>query len=140
LFVNIVIIIYKLPCLQAAQLGIELSVVFSDNSNTPSTDWNKLMVSADPKKISQVFRNIISNALKFTPRTGTVIVRISKATDNHRFGSGSIKIDIEDSGVGISLVGCCYCSFYINLRNLYYSNTFNTITLTRPKPPTYIYI
>jgi len=61
-------------------------------------------VSADPTKLCQVFRNIISNALKFTPRNGSVVVRISKVIDDAVLSAGNIKIEIIDSGVGISLV------------------------------------
>jgi signal transduction histidine kinase len=51
-------------------------------------------VLADRKRLRQVFRNLLSNARKFTPAGGRVVVRVSRA--------GSMaRVSIEDSGKGI---------------------------------------
>ena len=52
-------------------------------------------ISADYQKLQQVFFNIISNAIKFTPENG--LIEIS-AENNGKY----IKISIKDNGIGIS--------------------------------------
>jgi len=54
-------------------------------------------ILADRQKLYQVFLNIISNSLKFTPEGG--LITISSWLDK---GKGGICISIEDSGPGIS--------------------------------------
>ena len=49
----------------------------------------------DSDKISQAVINLLSNALKFTPRGGTVSVRVSD-------GAEGVRIDVADTGIGIS--------------------------------------
>lgn len=53
-------------------------------------------ISADPLKTKQVLINLVSNAVKFTPRGGQV--RISARRDSN----GSLTIDVADTGIGIS--------------------------------------
>jgi signal transduction histidine kinase len=52
-----------------------------------------LVVQADPSRLSQVIRNLVSNGLKFTDRGG-VTVRC------HRV-DGSARVEIEDTGIGV---------------------------------------
>ncbi|ACL76064.1 sensor histidine kinase [Ruminiclostridium cellulolyticum] len=52
------------------------------------------LVYADKDKISQVFVNLLSNALKYTPKGGSVELHIQ---DNNNF----IEISVEDNGLGI---------------------------------------
>jgi signal transduction histidine kinase len=49
----------------------------------------------DPERIRQVLNNLLSNALRYTPRGGTVRVRCRVD------GSGQIVLSIEDTGRGI---------------------------------------
>ncbi len=49
----------------------------------------------DPDMINTVMRNLVSNAVKFTPRGGTVAVRLALAGD-------FLEISIADSGAGLS--------------------------------------
>jgi CheY-like chemotaxis protein len=51
-------------------------------------------IEGDAKRLQQVFGNIVSNAVKFTPQGGRISVRCTVDDD-------SIAIDFEDSGVGI---------------------------------------
>jgi len=51
---------------------------------------------SDPTRIQQVFWNLIKNAFKFTPTTGTITIR----TNND--ASGRVIVQIEDTGIGIS--------------------------------------
>ena len=53
------------------------------------------LVSGDTDRLRQVVWNLVSNAIKFTPKGGRVIARVERADPN-------VVISIEDSGVGIS--------------------------------------
>jgi signal transduction histidine kinase len=50
----------------------------------------------DPSRFKQVLYNYLSNAVKFTPESGNVTVRI-KRQENSFF-----RLDVEDTGIGIS--------------------------------------
>lgn len=52
-------------------------------------------ISSDERKIKQVLYNLLSNAFKFTPAGGEVIISASKASENE------IQISVEDNGLGI---------------------------------------
>ena len=53
------------------------------------------MVEADEDKISQVFINLISNALKYTPSGGKVEIKIGS-------NAGHTDISVSDTGIGIA--------------------------------------
>jgi two-component system cell cycle sensor histidine kinase PleC len=53
-----------------------------------------IMVTADPRAISQILVNLLQNAVKFTPAEGMVAVRA------RRIGEG-VNIYVEDNGIGI---------------------------------------
>lgn len=55
-------------------------------------------VRADPRLLRQSFINLISNAVKFTQKGGSVLLSIGHAED------GSIHVRVEDSGIGIAKV------------------------------------
>ena len=48
----------------------------------------------DRERMLQVFANLISNALKFTPEGGSVVVRVEE-------GRGVVRFSVSDTGVGI---------------------------------------
>jgi len=54
------------------------------------------MIRGDSAKLKQIFTNVLSNAIKFTPPEGTVAVKAQRTADQ-----GAI-IAIRDSGVGMS--------------------------------------
>ena len=58
------------------------------------------LLRSDPGKIKQVLINLISNALKFTEKKGTIDVLIQEvdSTENEV----SIKFSVKDTGIGIS--------------------------------------
>jgi signal transduction histidine kinase len=70
----------------ADEAGVELTVV------TEGSAW----LNGDAQRLSQVFDNLISNALKFTPRGGRVRTEISAA-------GKVIRLDVSDNGDGISV-------------------------------------
>ncbi len=81
----------------AAQKGVSLEV----RAGAP------LPVEADPQRLGQVLDNLISNAVKFTPTGGSVVV------DVHN-GGGLATVEISDTGVGIPAneVGKLFTRFY----------------------------
>jgi len=69
----------------AARRGVALRV---DLSAAP------IRVRHDPPRVGQVVSNLVANALKFTPRGGTVSVAVAPTGDGAR-------IEVADTGVGI---------------------------------------
>lgn len=58
-----------------------------------------IIVDADNNMLSTIIRNLISNAVKFTPEGGEIIIKASLiSTENHKMFS---EIIVSDSGVGI---------------------------------------
>jgi signal transduction histidine kinase len=55
-----------------------------------------LTAVVDPARFKQVLYNYLSNAVKFTPDSGRVEVRITREEDS------SFRLEVEDTGVGIS--------------------------------------
>jgi signal transduction histidine kinase len=62
-----------------------------------SVDYNQqsIYLYADQDKISQVFRNLISNAIKYSDNGGKVHIHITEYPEN-------VEIRIKDSGIGMS--------------------------------------
>lgn len=52
---------------------------------------------ADKEMLDIILRNLISNAIKFTPENGAVTVSIKKEHEN----AGVVTISVEDNGIGI---------------------------------------
>jgi signal transduction histidine kinase/CheY-like chemotaxis protein len=51
-------------------------------------------VTGDPSRLQQILWNLLSNSIKFTPRGGTVSVRVQSQGDQ-------VEVAVEDSGPGI---------------------------------------
>lgn len=62
---------------------------------TFQTPSDEILVYYDRYKLERVFYNLISNAFRYTPKNGTIIIRIIQEL-------GGVKIQVEDSGVGVS--------------------------------------
>lgn len=58
-------------------------------------------VMADALKLNQVFINLMSNAVKYTPAGGTVSFRIMQKTTFHH-GYGDYVFIVKDNGIGMS--------------------------------------
>jgi two-component system, sensor histidine kinase len=80
----------------AASKGLRLSI-----------DTTLAQAHSDPALVGQVLRNLVSNAIKYTPR-GWVEVRCRSE------GPGSLRIAVRDSGIGIAedQIGLIYDEFY----------------------------
>ena len=74
----------SLPAAQAKNLRIESQI-----------DNHASLISGDPARVQQIVWNLLSNAIKFTPRGGTVWVRLQRV-------HSSVRVEIEDNGQGIA--------------------------------------
>jgi two-component system cell cycle sensor histidine kinase PleC len=72
---------------QAEQAGITLKEDIAANLMT---------VSGDASKLNQIFSNILSNAIKFTPNGGEVTLTAVNASPDH------VAISIRDTGIGMN--------------------------------------
>ncbi len=81
----------------AAEQGIELVLDVQ----------RRLPLDADADRLGQVLDNLVSNALKFTPPGGTVVVSGSN-------GDGSLRLEVTDTGIGIphEELGQLFSRFY----------------------------
>ncbi len=71
---------------KAAENGIRLSF------DIPEHDQ---VIFADPRLVSQVFLNVLSNAVKFTPKGGSVSIAMQTQD------SGAVCVTVTDTGIGI---------------------------------------
>jgi signal transduction histidine kinase len=71
---------------EAMTAGIDISLTKADAS---------LWIRGDERLVKQVLLNLVSNALKFTPRGGNV------AVDVHRNYPGETRMVVKDTGIGI---------------------------------------
>lgn len=78
--------------LVAEKKGIQLQMELAPG--VPETLWS------DPKRIQQILRNLVSNAVKFTHQ-GTVKLTISSEACSEGFSGRWIVFSIKDTGIGI---------------------------------------
>ncbi len=52
-------------------------------------------INTDPDRVAQIAHNLVQNAFRFTPATGTVTVRVAES-------NGGVKLEVEDTGSGIN--------------------------------------
>ena len=61
------------------------------------TEVDNLVMDYDEEQIKQILSNLLSNALKFTPESGKIILHCS-----HIKAASQLQIKVKDSGIGIS--------------------------------------
>ena len=71
---------------RAERSGVQLVLV---------TDPDADVVEGDERRILQVIFNLVSNAVKFTPTGGTVVVRLARLPDE-------VLVSVADTGPGIA--------------------------------------
>jgi PAS domain S-box-containing protein len=75
----------------AVEKGLELTCKVSPGDLPP--------VSADEMMISQVLTNLLSNAMNYTPESGTIAVRVAtRQVEDQSW----VTVDVEDNGVGMA--------------------------------------
>ncbi len=60
------------------------------------------VITADIQRIHQIFKQIINNAIKYTPDEGCIIVSGSPWQKSHNGQTDQIKVTVRDTGVGIA--------------------------------------
>jgi signal transduction histidine kinase len=61
-------------------------------------------IDADARKLSQVVRNLLSNALKFSPRGSAIQVNVMVMAAEGSDANHRLRMDVVDFGPGISKV------------------------------------
>ncbi|TCZ76595.1 two-component sensor histidine kinase [Paenibacillus albiflavus] len=67
---------------------------WSDKDLELELDLQKIMITADEDMLSQVWVNLIHNAIKFTPESGSIAISMKQVGD-------LAVVSIEDTGIGI---------------------------------------
>jgi len=76
-------------------LSVLRSIAEQKNIVIKTANDPKLKIFADPSMIETVLRNLVNNAIKFTPEGGQIEVSAQKVNDQ-------ILISVSDTGIGIS--------------------------------------
>jgi signal transduction histidine kinase len=76
---------------QASANNVDIKIAFNQ-------DYDYLVLG-DPNQLSQVFLNLISNAVKFSPEKGEILVTFSRVLNDQM--KDQISVAITDNGIGI---------------------------------------
>ncbi|MBO5450451.1 MAG: response regulator [Lachnospiraceae bacterium] len=89
------------------QFNNTLTSVFREEIDRKNLKFNREInvehsyVWCDSTKVQEVFFNLISNAVKYTPEGGTITMRLQEMPSDKE-GCATYKTEIEDTGIGIS--------------------------------------
>lgn len=83
-----------IPIVQAAIDVVHPSIEAKKIQLHTSFDCGKCQITGDPDRLQQVFLNLFSNAIKFTPEYGSIEIRLKRAGSN-------LEIEVSDTGQGI---------------------------------------
>jgi signal transduction histidine kinase len=72
-----------------------------------------LYIQADHRRIKQVINNLLTNALKYNTKNGTIRIYTSK-------GQNRLKLNVEDTGIGLpeQEIDMLFRAFYRSKRNM----------------------
>jgi len=57
------------------------------------------IIFTDPARVNQILINLVSNALKYTPKKGTITIKV----DSNILNANKIDFSVEDTGIGIRM-------------------------------------
>lgn len=80
--------------MQASDGGVRLVTQLDGDQNNPEDRDFAYMIDADPDRVNQILSNLVSNALRYTPEGGEIV--ISAVSSN-----GSVHFEVADTGFGI---------------------------------------
>lgn len=91
------------PAAVLATVQRSVQVRFDDASVrlVVAVDAGPVVVRGDPARLSSVFANVLTNALKYSPAGGTVTVRVSSRQNAQVGAGGAVQIAVTDQGPGI---------------------------------------
>ncbi|AFY46483.1 PAS domain S-box [Nostoc sp. PCC 7524] len=95
---------------QAKDIDVQFSLCSNLESPQPPSENLQFLVSGDPERLQQVIWNLLTNAIKFTPRGGKVEIKLSEIIEReptkHHNKELPItyyaQIQVMDTGIGIS--------------------------------------
>lgn len=86
---------YSMSAIVAESFNMVKNLAYKKNQKvTIQMNPTDFIVKVDANKIKQILCNILSNAIKFTPQGGNVLVDVQKKGD-------SVQIKVQDNGIGI---------------------------------------
>jgi signal transduction histidine kinase len=80
---------------RAAAEGVAATAREADVEVAAELPDHPVPVQADPLRLTQVFDNLLGNAIKFTTRGGRIDLRV-------RAEAGRVRVEVCDTGVGIA--------------------------------------
>ena len=81
--------LYRIQC-SGKKIGLECDLDF---------DLNWFVIDIDKSRLMQIANNFVSNALKFTPRDGTITISGAMTTEKEK---EHLVLSVSDTGIGIS--------------------------------------
>lgn len=97
----------RLSWFDLVSYGQELYTLFTDKAARNEIDFTyesnvkKCELWADKEKVEIIIFNLLSNAFKFTPKKGKIVLRVD-VEESPKHENGCAKISVSDSGMGIA--------------------------------------
>jgi len=91
--------------IQSRAAKVELVTILDDSFSRDELVVPTVFICVDKSKIQQVVRNLVSNALKFSPEGSTVTIKMAKITcemSSKEQARACVRIEVTDSGAGMA--------------------------------------